>query len=95
MPVKPPRPRLPSLNALRAFEAAARCESFAKAAEELGVTAGAVTQQIRQFEGWLGFPLFRRLAQGVELTRRARSPAEADARLRYAGSGRAGSARRP
>jgi len=65
MPVKPPRPRLPSLNALRAFEAAVRCESFVKAAEELGVTAGAVTQQIRQLEAWLGFPLFRRLAQGV------------------------------
>lgn len=72
MPVKPPRPRLPSLNALRAFEAAARCESFTKAADELGVTAGAVTQQIRQLEGWLGFPLFRRLAQGVELTQAAR-----------------------
>lgn len=65
MPVKPPRPRLPSLNALRAFEAAVRCESFVKAAEELGVTAGAVTQQIRQLEAWLGFPLFRRLAQSV------------------------------
>lgn len=72
MPVKPPRPSLPSLNALRAFEAAARCGSFVKAAEELGVTAGAVTQQIRQLEAWLGFPLFRRLAQGVELTQGAR-----------------------
>lgn len=68
MPVKPPRPRLPSLNALRAFEAATRCGSFVKAAEELGVTAGAVTQQIRQLEAWLGFPLFRRLAQGVSPT---------------------------
>ncbi|KRE00135.1 hypothetical protein ASE63_08550 [Bosea sp. Root381] len=73
MPVKPPRPRLPSLNALRAFEAAARCESFVKAAEELGVTAGAVTQQIRQLEAWLGFPLFRRLAQGVVPTEAALS----------------------
>jgi LysR family glycine cleavage system transcriptional activator len=72
MPVKPPRTRLPSLNALRAFEAAARCESFVKAADELGVTAGAVTQQIRQLEAWLGFRLFRRLAQGVELTAGAR-----------------------
>jgi len=72
MPVKPPRPRLPSLNALRALEAAARCESFVKASEELGVTAGAVTQQIRQLEGWLGFALFRRLAHGVELTHGAR-----------------------
>lgn len=72
MPVKPPRPRLPSLNALRAFEAAARCGSFAKAADELGVTAGAVTQQIRQLETSLGFTLFRRLAQGVEPTQGAR-----------------------
>lgn len=71
MPVKPPRPRLPSLNALRAFEAAARCGSFVKAAEELGVTPGAVTQQIRQLEAWLGFSLFRRLAQGVAPTQAA------------------------
>lgn len=68
MPVEPPAPRLPSLNALRAFEAAARCGSFTRAAAELGVTAGAVTQQIRQLEAWLGFPLFERLPQGVRLT---------------------------
>ncbi|TCR63706.1 LysR substrate-binding domain-containing protein [Bosea sp. BK604] len=73
MPLAPPRPRLPSLNALRAFEAAARCESFTKAAEELGVTAGAVTQQIRQLEAWLGIRLFDRLAQGVALTPAARA----------------------
>lgn len=73
MPVKPPRPRLPSLNALRAFEAAVRCGSFAKAAEELGVTAGAITQQVRQLEAWLGFPVFRRLAQGVVPTEAARA----------------------
>lgn len=72
MPVKPPRPRLPSLNALRAFEAAARLESFAKAADEIGVTAGAVTQQIRQLEATLGFAVFRRLPQGVALTDAAR-----------------------
>ncbi|WP_293807999.1 LysR substrate-binding domain-containing protein [uncultured Bosea sp.] len=72
MPVKPPRPRLPSLNALRAFEAAARLESFAKAADEIGVTAGAVTQQIRQLEATLGFAVFRRLPQGVALTEAAR-----------------------
>lgn len=72
MAVRPPAPRLPSLNGLRAFEAAARLESFAKAADELGVTAGAVTQQIRQFEAWLGFPVFRRLPQGVALTDAAR-----------------------
>jgi LysR family glycine cleavage system transcriptional activator len=72
LPVKPPRPRLPSLNALRAFEAAARLESFAKAADEIGVTAGAVTQQIRQLEATLGFTVFRRLPQGVALTEAAR-----------------------
>lgn len=72
MPVKPPRPRLPSLNALRAFEAAARLESFAKAADEIGVTAGAITQQIRQLEAALGFTVFRRLPQGVALTDAAR-----------------------
>lgn len=72
MPVKPPRPRLPPLNGLRAFEAAARAESFAKAAEELGVTAGAVTQQIRQLEAFLGFALFARRPHGVALTDAAR-----------------------
>lgn len=72
MPIKPPRPRLPSLNALRAFEAAARCGSFVRAADELGVTAGAVTQQIRQLEAFLGCPLFQRLPQGVSLTDAAR-----------------------
>ncbi len=72
MPVKPPRPRLPALNALRAFEAAARLESFAKAADEIGVTAGAITQQIRQLEATLGFAVFRRLPQGVALTDAAR-----------------------
>lgn len=73
MPVAPPRPRLPPLNALRAFEAAARHESFAKAAEELGVTAGAITQQIRQLEAAIGVPLFQRLAQGVMPTPEARA----------------------
>ncbi|WP_332682345.1 LysR substrate-binding domain-containing protein [Bosea sp. (in: a-proteobacteria)] len=68
MSVKPPRPLLPPLNALRAFEAAARLGSFARAADEIGVTPGAIAQQIRHLEGFLGFPLFRRLAQGVELT---------------------------
>ncbi|KUL96546.1 hypothetical protein DK26_07170 [Bosea sp. WAO] len=68
MPVAPPRPPMPPLNALRAFEAAGRLGSFARAAEELGVTPGAIAQQIRQLEAFLGFPLFRRLPQGVALT---------------------------
>lgn len=68
MPVQPPFPRLPSLNALRAFEAAARLGGFAPAAEELRVTPGAVTAQIKALEDDLGAPLFRRHARGVRLT---------------------------
>jgi LysR family glycine cleavage system transcriptional activator len=59
--------RLPPLNALRAFEAAARRGSFVQAAEELHVTAGAISQQVKALEAWLGRPLFRRLHRGVAL----------------------------
>jgi LysR family transcriptional regulator, glycine cleavage system transcriptional activator len=52
--------RLPQLTALRAFEAAARHLSFARAAEELHVTPAAVSQQIKQLESYLGISLFRR-----------------------------------
>lgn len=52
--------RLPSLNALRVFEAAARHLSFARAAAELHVTPAAISQQIKQLEGSLGVSLFRR-----------------------------------
>ena len=52
--------RLPPLTALRAFEAVARHLSMARAAEELHVTPGAVSQQIKQLEGFLGQPLFQR-----------------------------------
>jgi len=52
--------RLPSLNALRAFEVAARHVSFARAAEELHVTPAAISQQIKQLEDSLGVSLFRR-----------------------------------
>jgi LysR family glycine cleavage system transcriptional activator len=72
MPIQAPRPRLPSLNALRAFEAAARLGHFGKAADEIGVTPSAVAQQVRQLEEWLGRPLFHRLAHGVRLTDPAR-----------------------
>lgn len=68
MSVSPPRPKMPPLNALRAFEAAARLGSIAAAAEELSVTPGAVSQQVRQLEGWAGRALFQRQAQGVTLT---------------------------
>lgn len=57
--------RLPPLNALRAFEAAARLGSFAKAAEELHVTAAAVSHQVKQLEDSLGVHLFRRLPRGL------------------------------
>lgn len=60
--------RLPPLTALRAFEAAARHMSFAKAAEELFVTPAALSYQIKQLEQHLGTPLFRRLNRAVELT---------------------------
>ena len=60
---------VPPLNAVRAFEAAARRCSFKEAAAELGVTHGAVSRQIRLLEEWLGPPpLFRRLSHGVALT---------------------------
>lgn len=68
MAVSPPTPRIPSLNALRAFEAAARLGGFAFAAEELGVTPGAVAAQIKSLEEEIGAALFVRNARGVELT---------------------------
>lgn len=60
--------QLPPLNAVRAFEAAARHESFAKAAEELFVTPAAVSQQVKTLEDWLGISLFQRQARGLHLT---------------------------
>ena len=60
--------RLPPLNAVRAFEAAARHASFTRAAEELRVTHGAVSRQVQLLEAWLGVPLFERLNRRVVLT---------------------------
>ncbi|PZO80606.1 MAG: LysR family transcriptional regulator [Mesorhizobium amorphae] len=60
---------LPSLNALAAFEAAARHGSLTKAAEELNVTPGAVSRQVRSLEEEVGSPLFLRRHRAVELTR--------------------------
>jgi LysR family glycine cleavage system transcriptional activator len=60
--------RLPPLNALRAFEAAARHLSFTRAAEELNVTQAAVSHQIKSLEESLGMPLFRRLNRALALT---------------------------
>ena len=60
--------RLPPLNAVRVFEAAARRLSFARAAEELGVTQSAVSKQIALLESYIGAQLFERSATGVALT---------------------------
>jgi len=60
--------RIPPLNALRAFEAAARHLSFAAAAEELCVTPAAISHQIKSLEGYLGVPLFQRINRRVILT---------------------------
>ncbi|QGX97685.1 LysR family transcriptional regulator [Roseovarius faecimaris] len=59
---------VPSLNWLRVFEAAARYQSFARAAGELNMSAAAVSQQIRALEARLGTPLFDRHAHAVSLT---------------------------
>ncbi|MEP5761587.1 MAG: LysR family transcriptional regulator [Litoreibacter sp.] len=59
---------LPPLNALRAFEAAGRHESFSRAAEELGVSHSAISKHVRGLEDRLGAQLFRDLPRGVALT---------------------------
>ncbi|MGC2521606.1 MAG: transcriptional regulator GcvA [Stellaceae bacterium] len=63
------RPRLPPLNAIKVFEAAARLGSFTRAAEELNVTHGAVSRQIRLLEDWLGAQLFVRTSRNAVPTR--------------------------
>jgi LysR family transcriptional regulator, glycine cleavage system transcriptional activator len=60
--------QFPPLPSLRLFEAAARHESFRKAAEELGLTASAVSHGVDSLEKWLGVELFRRRPRGVTLT---------------------------
>ncbi|NEY92221.1 transcriptional regulator GcvA [Tabrizicola oligotrophica] len=64
--------RLPSLNGLRAFEVAARHLNFRLAAEELGVTQGAVAQQVRNLEAQLGLQLFHRQSRSLFLTEAGR-----------------------
>ena len=59
------RPRLPPLNAIKAFEAAARLGSFTRAARELNVTHGAVSRQVRLLEDWLGTRLFVRTSRNA------------------------------
>ena len=65
--------RLPPLNALRVFEAAARHLSFKDAAVELHITQAAVSHQIKALEEYLGVELFRRAGRGVTLTDAARA----------------------
>jgi len=60
--------RLPPLSSLRVFEAAARHNSFRKAADELNLTASAVSHGIQTLESWLGVELFLREARGLRLT---------------------------
>ncbi|QFT92003.1 Glycine cleavage system transcriptional activator [Roseovarius sp. THAF9] len=64
---------LPPLNSLRAFDAAGRRLSFRSAADELGVTQGAVAQQVRQLEALLGVVLFERVPKGLAFTPVGRS----------------------
>ena len=65
--------RLPPLNALRVFEAAARHLSFKEAANELSITQAAVSHQIKSLEEYLGVELFKRAGRGVQLTEAARA----------------------
>ena len=60
--------RLPPLNAVRVFEVAARAGSFTLAANELGVSSAAVSQQIRNLEDWFGKQLFVRNGNRITLT---------------------------
>lgn len=71
--MKPALSRLPPLNGLRAFEVAARHLNFRLAAEELGVTQGAVAQQVRGLEAQLGLQLFLRQNRSLALTEAGRS----------------------
>src|SRR3954471_7049645 len=65
--------RLPPLNAIRAFEAAARHLSFTRAAEELNVTQAAISHQLKGLEDVLGLPLFRRMNRSLMLTEAGQS----------------------
>ena len=77
MQMDQPTRRLPPLNALRTFEAAARHNSFQKAALELKVTPGAVSRLVKSLEDYLDVELFTRYPRGVRLTEEGREYAEA------------------
>jgi len=65
--------KLPPLNSVRAFEAAARHVSFTKAVEELHVTMGAVSRHVALLEEWVGRPLFKRTPSQLVLTESGRN----------------------
>lgn len=65
--------QLPPLNGLRAFEVSGRCLNFRAAADEMGVTQGAVAQHVRNLEAYLGVQLFERLPKGLAFTSSGRS----------------------
>lgn len=67
-PLAPTKRKIPPLNALKAFEAAARHGSFRDAAKELNVSHSAISHQIKHLEEYLGLDLFLRKARAVELT---------------------------
>ncbi|MFM9997336.1 MAG: LysR substrate-binding domain-containing protein [Burkholderiaceae bacterium] len=71
------RRKIPSLQALACFDAAARHESYTRAAQELALTQSAVSRQIGGLEEFLGQPLFRRTRHGVALTERGTDYARA------------------
>ncbi|NOD36836.1 LysR family transcriptional regulator [Ruegeria sp. HKCCD7296] len=73
MDVMPRINALPSLALMRSFEAAARHESYTMAAEELGVTQGAVSRQVRELEAAIGVTLFRRVGRAVRLSKAGRA----------------------
>ena len=72
---------LPPLDCLRHFEAAARHQSFVRAADEFALTPAAVAHRVRVLEKHLGAPLFSRRHRGVRLNRRGRSYFEAVQRI--------------
>ena len=72
-----PQSKLPPMSAVRVFEAAARHQSFTRAAEELGMTQAAVSYQIKILEDRVGAPLFIRMPRQVTLTAKGRQLAPA------------------
>ena len=76
MSIEPGRRQRVPLNALRTFEVCARLASVVRAAEQLCVTPGAVSQQVRQLEQWIGVPLFERNGRHLHLSAEGRQLSE-------------------